>query len=56
MTGVVHKDCGGVMRKHGDVCYTSEPPQWRWSCPKCGYSLVTSHERLKRDPSLQVFA
>lgn len=52
MSNVIHKDCGGVMRKNTGVCYTSLPVQWRWECPKCGHSIVTSDERLKTEPSL----
>jgi len=53
---VIHKDCGGVMRKNTGVCYTSMPVQWRWECSKCGLSVVTSDERLKGNPALQAFA
>lgn len=53
---VIHRGCGGVMRKNTDICFTSMPPAWRWHCPKCDFSIVSSDDRLAKRPELQVFA
>lgn len=45
---LIHRGCGGVMRKDASICYTSDPPQWRWDCPKCEWHLVSSDEQIGR--------
>jgi predicted nucleic-acid-binding Zn-ribbon protein len=41
------KNCGTEMLVDNSIVYTSNPPMYKWKCPKCGceeYHLTSEHE------------